>query len=190
MTDICKDYKPYNINNVKDFEKYTEPKGVKISYNVWLSCLNKNMFGDIDKNVMSTTKLIYDNNQTANEINNYSMELYRSDLNYTFGKVVFLIVLIVTYVYCFKVTGIIQPLMKMFETLKATFISMSDKINKELPKLKDKIPEIKNNLKDKLMPNKEMPTNKAVTDKVPTNKMPTNKMPTNKATTNKISKNT
>ena len=53
------------------------------------------MFTDIDKNIMNTNKLIYNNNSTSEEINNYSMTLYKNDLNYTFGKILFLIVVII-----------------------------------------------------------------------------------------------
>jgi hypothetical protein len=72
------------------------------------------------------------------------MTLYKNDLNYTFGKILFLIVVIITYMYCFKVTGIIQPLMVFFEKFKMGVNTVSDKINKEIPKIKEKIPEIKN----------------------------------------------
>jgi hypothetical protein len=97
---------------------------------------------------MNTRKLMNDNNTTSEEMNNYSMSLYKNDLNYTFGKILFLIVLIVTYMYCFKVTGIMLPIMQLFEKFKLGMNSVSDTINKELPKIKDKIPEVKQDIKN------------------------------------------
>jgi hypothetical protein len=140
------DKKPYNINRLKDFNQYTPNS--KTNYSTWLYCLNKNFLSETDSNIMNTRKLMNDNNTTSEEMNNYSMSLYKNDLNYTFGKILFLIVLIVTYMYCFKVTGIMLPIMQLFEKIKLGMNSVSDTINKELPKIKDKIPEVKQDIKN------------------------------------------
>jgi len=175
---------PYNINNLKDFNNYK--KNEIVDYDIWLACLNKNMFVDIQPNILDTNKLIKNYNDTSTEINNYSMDLYKKDLDYTFGKILFLIVLIITYMYCFKLTGIIQPLMQLFEKLKFGMNVVSDKINKELPNLKNKIPEIKNDIK---AATEKLTSSISTTNKMPVNKMPVNKMPVNKMPVNKISKN-
>lgn len=140
------DTSPYNINRIKDFNQYTPNS--QTNYGAWLYCLNINFLSETDANIINTRKLINDNNITSEEMNNYSMSLYKNDLNYTFGKILFLIVLIVTYMYCFKVTGIIQPIMQLFEKFKLGMNTVTDKINKELPKIKDKIPEVKQDIKN------------------------------------------
>lgn len=140
------DKKQYNINRLKDFNQYTPNS--KTNYSTWLYCLNKNFLSETDSNIINTRKLMNDNNTTSEEMNNYSMSLYKNDLNYTFGKILFLIVLIVTYMYCFKVTGIMLPIMQLFEKIKLGMNSVSDTINKELPKIKDKIPEVKQDIKN------------------------------------------
>jgi hypothetical protein len=50
---------PYNINNLNDFTNYNSTTHTDIDYTLWLSCLNKNMFNDINTNIMDTNKLIY-----------------------------------------------------------------------------------------------------------------------------------
>ena len=137
---------PYNINNSKDFNLYKTDN--RTNYDIWFYCLSRNYVSDLDSNISNTNKLINDNNSTSDEINNYSMTLYKKDLNYTFGKILFLIVLIATYVYCFKLTGIIQPIMKIIEKFKSITTAASDTINKQIPKIKDKIPEIKQDIKN------------------------------------------
>ena len=137
---------PYNINNLKDFNLYKTNS--RTSYDLWLYCLSRNYISDIDSNITNTNKLINNNNSTSEEINNYSMSLYKKDLNYTFGKILFLIVIIITYMYCFKLTGFIQHIMQIFENLKSTMNTASETINKQIPKIKDKIPEIKQDIKN------------------------------------------
>ena len=139
---------PYNISTLKEFNLYTPTK--KTDYNTWLNCISKKYISDINTNILNTNKLINDKNSTSDEINNYSMTLYKKDLNYTFGKILFLIVIVITYMYCFKLTGIIPPLFKLFEKFKLGINTVTDKINKELPKIKDKIPEIKDKIADAL----------------------------------------
>ena len=137
---------PYNINNSKDFNLYK--KDDRTNYDVWFYCLSRNYVSDLDSNISNTNKLINNNNSTSEEINNYSMTLYKKDLNYTFGKILFLIVLIATYMYCFKLTGLIQPIMQLVEKFKSITNAASDTINKQIPKIKDKIPEIKQDIKN------------------------------------------
>jgi hypothetical protein len=166
---------PYNINNLKDFNNYKNTNNQIINYNAWLACLNKNMFTDIQPNIVDTNKLIKNYNDTSTEMNNYSMDLYKKDLDYTFGKILFLIVLIITYIYCFKLIGIVQPLMQLFEKLKFGMTAVSDKINKEIPNLKNKMPEIKNDIK-------------AATEKLTSSITSPNKMPVNKISNSKNSR--
>ena len=137
---------PYNINNSKDFNLYK--KDDRTNYDIWFYCLSRNYVSDLDSNISNTNKLINNNNSTSEEINNYSMTLYKKDLNYTFGKILFLIVLIATYMYCFKLTGLIQPIMQLVEKFKSITNAASDTINKQIPKIKDKIPEIKQDIKN------------------------------------------
>ena len=65
------------------------------------------------------------------------MYIYNNDLNYTFGKILFFIVLIITYIYFFKVTGIIAPIMNLINYIK-------EKLTTELPNIKKTI---ENNIK-------------------------------------------
>ena len=50
--------------------------------------------------------------------------------------------------YCFKLTGLIQPIMQLVEKFKSITNAASDTINKQIPKIKDKIPEIKQDIKN------------------------------------------
>ena len=144
------DAKPYNIKTMDEYNFYfNEPTNSKaIDYNRWLKCLwddiNKTNIdlSNIDTQITnwSTDKA---NDDTATELNNYSMTLYQADLKYTFSKIIFFIILAIVYIYFFKVNGIIEPIMKIFNFMK-TKITVdlplaSEKVIKNMPK----VPEIK-----------------------------------------------
>jgi hypothetical protein len=71
---------------------------------------------------------------TYNEMNNSSLYYYKSDLIYVICKISFFIILIITYVYFFKLTGIIEPFKNLFNTIAtkgdAIINKISDKIKK------------------------------------------------------------
>jgi hypothetical protein len=74
---------------------------------------------------------------TYNEMNNTSMYYYKNDLIYVICKISFFIILLITYIYFFKLTGIIEPIKKLFATLITkgdTIINkISDKVKKPNP---------------------------------------------------------
>ena len=43
---------PYNINNITEFNNFNKNPIKNTNYDAWLYCLNKNMFTDINKNIM------------------------------------------------------------------------------------------------------------------------------------------
>lgn len=121
---------PYNITSLQGFYSYknNNPTITDASINLWIKCIATNT-GIPD--IREYKKLINDN-KTSEELNNYSMYIYNNDLNYTIGKLLFFIVLIITYIYFFKITGIVTPIMNLFEFIK-------NKITTELPKIQKKI---------------------------------------------------
>jgi spore maturation protein SpmB len=71
------------------------------------------------------------------------MTLYQSDLKYTFSKIIFFIILAIVYIYFFRVNGIIEPIMKLFNYAKTKITVdmplVTEKVIKNIPK----VPEIK-----------------------------------------------
>ena len=127
---------PYNIDTLHNFYSYkkSHPTINEDDVNKWIKCVatkNTNVI------TIDEYKTIINNNKTSEELNNYSMYIYNNDLNYTFGKILFFIVLAITYMYFFKVTGIIAPIMNLINYTK-------DKITTELPNIKKTI---ENNIK-------------------------------------------
>jgi len=144
------DTPPYNIEKIEDYEQYfTDDSTSKaIDYNRWLKCLwddinKKNIdLANIDKQITNWSN-DKSNDDTATELNNYSMALYQADLKYTFGKIIFFIILVIVYIYFFKVNGIIEPILKLLNFMK-TKITVdlplaTEKVIKNMPK----VPEIK-----------------------------------------------
>jgi hypothetical protein len=143
------DEKPYNIKTMEEYTAYIDvPSNPTPDYDKWLKCL----WDDINKTnadlkntnaQIANWKIDKANDDTATELNNYSMTLYQSDLKYTFSKIIFFIILAILYMYFFKVNGIIEPIMILFNFVK-TKITVdlplaTEKIVKNIPK----VPEIK-----------------------------------------------
>jgi hypothetical protein len=127
---------PYNIDTLHNFYSYkkSHPTINEDEVNQWIKCVATQNSNVITRDEYKT---IINNNKTSEELNNYSMYIYNNDLNYTFGKILFFIVLVITYMYFFKVTGIIAPIMNLINYTK-------DKITTELPNIKKTI---ENNIK-------------------------------------------
>jgi hypothetical protein len=178
----CEDY-PYNIN---DFETYSNvPKTSNIRYKFWYDCVLKNklisdnylpVYNNIsDINTQINDYNEYNNNNlslTFDELNNNSMYYYKTDLIYVICKISFFIVLIISYIYFFKLTGIIEPL----KTLINKIISKGNSfINKEAAQIK-KEPTIK---PTDVKPTNIKPTIVKSTDIKPTIVKPTNVIQSN-----------
>jgi len=144
------DAEPYSIKTSDGYTNFINKNNGPIDYNLWLKCL----WADIDKtnidlsNVntqISNWNIDRVNDDTATELNNYSMTLYQSDLKYTFSKIIFFIILAIVYMYFFKVNGIIEPIMKLFNYIKTKFMvdipNAADKAIKNVPKVAEKIKE-------------------------------------------------
>jgi len=146
------DASPYNIKTSDGYSNYiNDPYNTSpIDYNKWLKCLwddiNKK---NIDLSNVDTQIHNWDidraNEDTATELNNYSMTLYQSDLKYTFGKILFFIILAILYMYFFKVNGIIEPIMKIFTFMKTKITvdipNAAEKTLKNVPKVAEKVKE-------------------------------------------------
>jgi hypothetical protein len=144
------DEQPYNIKTMEDYTAYFKvPSNTRdIDYNKWLKCLWDDInttnidLSNIDTKI-TNWKEDHSNDVTATELNNYSMTLYQSDLKYTFSKIIFFIILAIVYIYFFKVNGIIEPIMKLFNYAKTKItVDMplaTEKVIKNIPK----VPEIK-----------------------------------------------
>ena len=185
MSKTCSDY-PYNITDSKTFNNYitninyinnTDPSNNVIDFSLWNKCITtqKNV-AHVDLNLGSINTLLNTYNideqirsDTANESNNYSMTLFQNDIYYTYAKIVFFIILICSYIYFFRVNGIIQPIMNLFNFVKT-------KIIVDLPKTADKI-------LAKKIPGQKAP---AKTNALKTNALPTNSGKTNSAKTNSM----
>ena len=148
MSKTCSNY-PYNIFDLSTFDKYkldidpitsTDSSNNIIDFSFWQTCITiqKNV-AHYDLNLGSINTLLntYNINEqirtdTANESNNYSMTIFQNDIYYTYCKIVFFIILIGSYIYFFRITGILEPIMKLFNLVKT-------KIMVDLPKTTDKI---------------------------------------------------
>jgi hypothetical protein len=133
---------PYNIDTLQNFYIYKKnnPTINEDEVNQWIKCIatpNNNLTKEDFIKIRNDNKIIRNNNKTSEELNNYSMYIYSNDLNYTFGKILFFIILAITYIYFFKATGIMAPIMKLINYIK-------DKITTELPNIKKNI---ENNIK-------------------------------------------
>jgi hypothetical protein len=69
---------------------------------------------------------------TYDEMNNSSLYYYKNDLVYVICKISFLIILIATYIYFFKLTGIIEPLKNMFNTIITKGNTIIDKVTDKI----------------------------------------------------------
>jgi hypothetical protein len=158
----CSTY-PYNINEMNTFNEYitnvnyidnVDASNNIIDFSLWQKCISKqkkNKHVDLNLDSINTILNTYNieeqtRNDTANESNKYSMTLFQNDIYYTYGKIVFFIILIGAYMYFFKVNGIMEPIMNLFNSVKT-------KVMVDLPKSAGKILEKKansNSLKNKL----------------------------------------
>lgn len=146
------DTAPYNITTPDGYTNYfNEPYNtLQIDYNQWLKCLWDNVnTTNVDLTNINTQISNWDidraNDDTATELNNYSMTLYQSDLKYTYGKIIFFIILVIVYMYFFKVNGIIEPIMKIFTFIKTKIMvdipNAAEKTLKNAPKVVEKVKE-------------------------------------------------
>ena len=152
---------PYNIRTTAAFNRYYELNGgnvidtthtpnVDIDYDKWKQCItddiNKN---NIDMNTLNTQAVNWSNDHdmddTATELNNYSMTLYDADLKYTFSKIFFFIILAIVYIFFFKVNGIITPII-------ALFVFIKQKIMVDLPLAAEKVVKKMPNVAEKVLP--------------------------------------
>jgi hypothetical protein len=143
------DEKPYNIKTMDEYTSYIAvPSNPTPDYDKWLKCL----WDDINKtnaDLKNTNARIANwtidksKDDTATELNNYSMTLYKADLKYTYSKIIFFIILAIVYMYFFKVNGIIEPIITLFNFAKTKIMVdlplATEKIVKNIPK----VPEIK-----------------------------------------------
>jgi len=69
---------------------------------------------------------------TYDEMNNSSLYYYKNDLVYVICKISFLIILIATYIYFFKLTGMIEPLKNLFNTIITKGNTIIDKVTDKI----------------------------------------------------------
>jgi hypothetical protein len=116
----------------------------RLQPDILYNCLNDinltNNNNQLQNEISSIDTQITDyNNQkglidTYNEMNNSSLYYYKNDLKYVIFKIFFFIILILTYIYFFKLTGIIEPVKRLINTI----ISKGDTfINKVTEKIKN-----------------------------------------------------
>jgi hypothetical protein len=129
--------KPYNISNMNGFNNYPNFNTLtQYQRNKWLVCLNENINSDNinNDNIVNTYNLLYNNNESTNEMNKYSLYLYNNDLIYIYSKIILLFILGGTYFYFFKIggfniTGIIESTKKTIEELPNIKKKIENKIN-------------------------------------------------------------
>jgi hypothetical protein len=145
---------PYNINNLDNFETYIDSvdyTNKEIDFEFWQKCITKQKdISHVDLNLSSINTILNKYNieeqervDTANELNTYSLTLFQNDIYYTYGKIVFFIILICSYIYFFRINGIIQPIMNLFNFVKTKV--MVDLPNTATKILDKKIPKEKAN---------------------------------------------
>jgi len=146
---------PYNINDTDDFKSYIDSVDYsdnQIDFVFWKKCITEQKdISHVELNLSSINKILNTYNieeqnkvDTANETNAYSLTLFQNDLYYTYGKIVFFIILIGSYIYFFRINGIIQPIMNLFNFAKT---KVMDNLPNTTTKILDKkIPKEKNNL--------------------------------------------
>jgi hypothetical protein len=129
--------KPYNISNINNFNNYPNFNTLtQYQRNKWLLCLNENINSDNinNDNIVNTYNLLYNNNETTNEMNKYSLYLYNNDLIYIYSKIILLFILGGAYFYFFKIggfniSGIIESAKKTIEELPNIKKKIENKIN-------------------------------------------------------------
>ena len=131
----CLDY-PYNKLNLQSFDEYINSVDYKnkidasnnlINFEFWRQCiLTKQNVSQVALNADTIDSILNKYNideqnkiDTANESNNYSMTLYQNDIYYTYAKILFFIILICSYIYFFRITGIIEPIKELFNSAKS-----------------------------------------------------------------------
>ena len=145
---------PYNINNLDNFESYIDNvdyNNNNIDFVFWKKCITKQKdISHVELNLSSINTILNTYNieeqnrvDTANETNAYSLTLFQNDVYYTYGKIVFFIILIGSYIYFFRINGIIQPIMNLFNFVKTKV--MVDLPNTATKILDKKIPKEKTN---------------------------------------------
>ena len=79
---------------------------------------------------------------TYDEMNNSSLYYYKNDLIYVICKISFLIILIITYIYFFKLTGMIEPIKNLFNTIITKGNTIINKVTDKIknPKPANAIP--------------------------------------------------
>ena len=110
---------PNNIITITEANNYINTHD-EIDYNNWLSCLNNTILENLQNN--NNLKEININNDTANESNMYSLYVYTNDLNYTYCKIFFFIVLLITYGYFFKLSNIPTLMVTLYNNTKDKLI--------------------------------------------------------------------
>ena len=146
----CSDY-PYNKLDLQSFDQYINSINYKnnidfsnnlIDFEFWQKCILKQQdisHVELNKNSINTIINTYNIDElnrtiTANDSNDYSMEIFQNDIYYTYAKIVLFIILICSYIYFFRISGIIGPIMALFNLVKM-------KISVNMPKiLSTKIP--------------------------------------------------
>ena len=136
---------PYNVKTITEFNNiliYNKlPNNIDSEF--LFSCIqnsqssNNNTQLETDISGINTKVNDYTNQKglldTYNEMNNSSLYYYKNDLTYVISKISFFIILLITYIYFFKLTGIIEPIKNLFNTVVT---KGSDFINKESEKIK------------------------------------------------------
>ena len=200
------DMSPYkDIKTKKDFtDRYDSPTDFisaqtvldstqRLQSDVLYNCLNLNKDLNINTNEQLTSDIsgIYTQItdytvqkgliDTYNEMNNGSLYYYKNDLKYVIFKIFFFIILIVTYIYFFKLTGIIEPVKRLINTIISkgdTFINkVTDKIKN--PTATDVKPTATNVIVTNVKPTNVKPTNVKPNIPKPTNVKPNIPKPTN-----------
>jgi len=129
-------YYPLNPSGINLDFLYDCIQGSK--YNSTLLDLQNQKDGiDTKVSTYSSQKGVID---TYNEMNNSSLYYYKTDLTYIICKISLFIILIITYIYFFKLTGIIEPFKKLFNMAATKGDSIINKITDKIKKPTNAIP--------------------------------------------------
>ena len=147
----CSDY-PYNKLDLPSFDQYINNNvnyinnidfsNNLIDFEFWQKCILKQQdisHVELNKNSINTIIKTYNIDElnrtiTANDSNDFSMQIFQNNIYYTYAKIVLFIILICSYIYFFRISGIIGPIMALFNLVKM-------KISVNMPKiLSTKIP--------------------------------------------------
>ena len=131
---------------LKYYYWYIAKLDTPINYDFWYSCIQNKIYSDdltiLNNDISGINTQINDYNtqtylnDTYNQMNNSSLYYYKNDLTYVICKISFFIILIITYIYFFKLKGIIEPIKKLFNIIMTNGTQFINKATENIKKIK------------------------------------------------------